>query len=91
VFLLPESFSREREHRAFLRTVKPDILAVSSHTPHLRQKKKLMEEIGGKLKVVYQQNPEVSTSKILQESQNKNTNPVGQGNQDKSAAKGGQA
>jgi D-beta-D-heptose 7-phosphate kinase/D-beta-D-heptose 1-phosphate adenosyltransferase len=90
VFLLPESFNQEREHRAFLRTLEPDILAVSSHTPHLRQKKKLMEEIGGKLKVVYQQNPEISTSKILQEQQ-KHKGGSDQGSQHQSAVEGGQA
>ncbi len=88
VFLLPKSFNQEREHRAFLRTVEPDILAVSSHTPHLKQKKKLMEEIGGKLQVVYQQNPELSTSQILQERQNKNKSG---GFEDKSLTEGGQA
>lgn len=90
VFLLPESFNQEREHRAFLRTLEPDILAVSSHTPHLKQKRKLMEEIDGKLKVVYQQNPEVSTTKILQE-QKKSKNGSNQDNQNTSPTEGGQA
>jgi hypothetical protein len=49
-----------------------------------------MEEIGGKLKVVYQQNPEVSTTKILQE-QKKSKNGSNQDNQPQSAAEGGQA
>lgn len=66
VFLLPEKFSDERQHRAILKMINPDILAVSSHTPYLQQKRSLMEEIGGSLKVVHQHNPEVSTTNIIE-------------------------
>ncbi len=71
VFLLPEKFSDESQHRAVLKMVNPDILAVSSHTPYLQQKRKLMEEIGGSLKVVHQHNPEISTTKIINNRQEK--------------------
>ena len=69
VFLLPESFDDSEEHRAFIRKTKPDLLAVSSHTPHLEAKRSIMAEAGGKLKIVYQQNPNVSTSKLIKEQQ----------------------
>ncbi len=69
VFLLPEQFNNERQHRSLLKIVRPDILAASSHTPHLSEKKKLMEEIGGSLKVVHQHNPEISSTKIIEQKQ----------------------
>ncbi len=64
-FLLPESFSNEKDHLALLIDIQPDVLAVSSHTPFLSQKKKLMQRVGGELEVVHQHNPKVSTTKIL--------------------------
>lgn len=67
VFLLPQNFDDGQEHRTFMRKVQPDILAVSSHTPHLKEKQAVMQAVGGKLKVVHQYNPEVSTSKLVEQ------------------------
>ena len=64
-FLLPELFSNEEDHLALLTTIQPDVLAVSSHTPFLNQKKKLIQQVGGELKIVHQHNPQVSTTKAL--------------------------
>ncbi len=69
VFILPESFSQKKEHLALLKLIKPDVLAVSSHSSFLEQKKELMSVIGGQLKVVHQFNPEFSTTKILGQQQ----------------------
>ncbi len=65
VFILPEHFSREIEHEALLRLIKPAVLAVSSHTPFLEQKKNLMHKIGGQLRIVHEHNPEISSSKLI--------------------------
>lgn len=65
VMVLPDKFSQTTHHRAFLKLIKPDILAVSSHTSHLDKKVKLMQEIGGRVEVVRKHNPKVSTSKLL--------------------------
>lgn len=65
VFVLPENFSNIKERRAFLKKCKPVYLLVSSHTPFLLEKKQLMAEIGGQLKIICQHNPEISTSKLV--------------------------
>ncbi len=67
VFLLPENFDDPQDHRAFIRLINPDILAVSSHSPHLKVKREIVESTGGKLQVVHDHNPEVSSSKIIKE------------------------
>ena len=67
VLILPEKFSLPEQHLKFLQQVKPDILAVSSHTAHQKEKSKLMELVGGKLMVVHQYNPEVSTTKMIED------------------------
>ena len=69
VFVLPELFSEPVHHLNLLRAVRPDVLAVSSHTPHLQSKRKLIEEVGGRLEIVHQHNPEISTTRLLQEGQ----------------------
>jgi D-beta-D-heptose 7-phosphate kinase/D-beta-D-heptose 1-phosphate adenosyltransferase len=66
VLILPEKFSKPQQHLAFLKQVKPDILAVSSHTAHQKEKASLMQQVGGKLVVVHKHNPEISTSKIIE-------------------------
>ena len=65
VFVLPEQFDEEADHRALLKSIKPHILAVSSHSLHQNKKARLMKEIGGRVEVVHQHNPSVSTSKLL--------------------------
>ncbi|MBD3250521.1 MAG: adenylyltransferase/cytidyltransferase family protein [Candidatus Pacebacteria bacterium] len=65
VFLLPVTFNRPEQHRALLREIRPDVLAVSSHTPHLEEKKEIVERVGGELRVVHQHNPDISTTKLL--------------------------
>lgn len=65
VFVLPEKFNNIEQRRTLLNLIKPDILAVSSHTPHLDKKRRLMKAIGGRVEIVHQHNPKVSTSKLL--------------------------
>lgn len=64
IFTLPKSFNTPQDHLALLQKIKPDILAVSSHTPNLTNKKQLMKKIGGAVKVVHQLNPHISSSKL---------------------------
>lgn len=66
VFILPEAFSKPEHHRALLSQIKPDILAVSSHSPHVDKKQALMQEIGGTVVVAHQHNPKISTTILLQ-------------------------
>lgn len=72
VFILPEQFDRPQDHEALISSIKPDILAVSSHTMHLDKKTQIVEKYGGKVMIVHQQNPLYSsTISILKESQKK--------------------
>lgn len=65
VFILPEKFDSTPEHAALMRSIRPDVLAVSSHTAHLHKKQELVTDVGGVVKVVHQYNPSVSTTQLL--------------------------
>jgi D-glycero-beta-D-manno-heptose 1-phosphate adenylyltransferase len=67
VFVLPENFSDKKEHLAMVELLKPKVLAVSAHTPHLGVKRRLMKKVGGKLEVVMEQDQTVSTTKLIKE------------------------
>jgi D-beta-D-heptose 7-phosphate kinase / D-beta-D-heptose 1-phosphate adenosyltransferase len=69
VFVLPEKFDTVEDRRRLLKKLHPDILAVSSHTPFLAEKLQLMQEIGGRVEVVHQHNPEVSSTILLERNQ----------------------
>lgn len=70
VLILPETFASPEERKNFLVKLQPTVLAVSSNSPHLENKARLMQEIGGRLEVVHQFNPEFSTTKIIEERAN---------------------
>lgn len=65
--ILPENFSRPEHHRALIGLLRPDFIAVSSHSPYQEAKSAIAAEFGGKLKVVYDHNPDVSTTKLHQQ------------------------
>ncbi len=65
VIILPENFSNPNIRKQFLEQVKPDILAVSSHSPFLESKQKAMSSIGGQLKIVHEHDPSISTTKLI--------------------------
>jgi rfaE bifunctional protein nucleotidyltransferase chain/domain len=65
VIVLPEKFSTPKDHQKFIESIKPDFLAVSSHTAHLDKKTKIMNMVGGKVVVVHKHNPKVSTTQII--------------------------
>ena len=69
VFILPEAFDTPEDHRALLATIRPNILAVSSHTPHIAEKLQLMQEIGGRVEIVHQHNPAISSTIVINRSQ----------------------
>lgn len=66
VFILPEKFSNSEDHLALIKKIKPDYLAVSSHTKHLDKKRAILEQCGGKVVVVHKHNPNISTTQLLQ-------------------------
>jgi rfaE bifunctional protein nucleotidyltransferase chain/domain len=65
VFVLPEDFEKPEVREKLIATIKPDIFAVSSHSPFQADKKALTERYNGQLIVVMDQNPNISTTKIL--------------------------
>lgn len=65
IIKLPDFFANPAVRLAFLRLIKPDVLAISSQDPLEKQKKKDCRKIGCQLKIVHQYNPEISTTQIL--------------------------
>lgn len=65
ILLLPVDFGETSVRQAWLAAIKPDYLAVSSHTPFLAIKKQELAAVNGQVKVVHQFNPQISSSKII--------------------------
>lgn len=65
VVILPEQFGQPADHLNFVKKVGAKILAVSSHTAFLAEKQRIMAQVGGKVVVVHQHNPAISTSILL--------------------------
>ena len=74
VFILPPNFGQVSVRQAWLEAIKPDYLAVSSHTPFLAIKKRELQVVGGQVKVVHQFNPQVSSSRLIKKAVNKFVN-----------------
>lgn len=64
-FLLPAQFNTQADWETFIDQLRPDIYAVSSHTSHLKNKRLIMKKYGGRVKIVHQHNPAVSTTQLL--------------------------
>ena len=67
-FILPDDFSSPTRFEEVVWQLKPDILAVSSHSNHIPYKTQVMERYGGILRIVHQHNPQISTTKLLEAS-----------------------
>lgn len=65
--VLPEQFDRSEHHRALIGLLAPSILAVSSHSPRQAEKRRVIEEFGGRLAIVLEHNPAVSTTSALRQ------------------------
>lgn len=65
VVALGDDFDNQAAYASLLEAVQPAIYAVSSHTSYLKNKAALVAKYGGRLKVVHQFNPEVSTTKLI--------------------------
>lgn len=70
VFTLPKQFNDLNHFTALIKQIRPDILAVSSSTPHLAVKRRIMKRFGGRVVIVLPHNPKISTTKMLQSKQN---------------------
>ena len=65
IFVLPEDFAQAQVRQHLLEQLQPDFLAVSSNTPFLEVKQKMMATIGGQVVVVHQFNPQISSSQLI--------------------------
>ncbi len=66
IFILPEQFSKPDDHRQLISKIRPNFMAVSSHTKFMREKEMILSEFTAKLVVVHDFNPEFSSSKLIQ-------------------------
>lgn len=65
VFALPQQFNNLNHFTNLIKKLRPDILAVSSSTPNLPVKRRIMKRAGGRVIVVLPFNPKISTTKML--------------------------
>lgn len=65
LFPLPEDFSSPQDHEYLIKTLRPHILAVSSHTPNLQAKQAILAKYGSKTLTVLPHNPNISTSQLI--------------------------
>ena len=65
IFPLSEDLGKKEIQEMLITQLKPDVLAVSSHTPNIDRKKYIVQKYGGRLKIVFSHNPHFSTTKIL--------------------------
>jgi hypothetical protein len=67
IFILPEQFSKPDDHRRLIAEIKPDFMAVSSHSAFQQEKARILAEFNAKLLVVHDFNPEFSSTKSINE------------------------
>lgn len=65
VLQLPPDFNNFVAYDSLMSAVRPEIYAVSSHSDHLKSKTFLVEKYGGKLVVVHEHNPAISTTQLI--------------------------
>lgn len=62
IFILPENCVTAEDYDQLIAEMLPSFLAVSSHSPYLESKQRIMSKYGGELKIVHEFNPEISTT-----------------------------
>lgn len=65
IFILPEQFSKPEDHRRLIAEIRPDFMAVSSHSAFQQEKARILAEFNAKLLVVHDFNPEFSSTKSI--------------------------
>lgn len=65
VITLPADFDHFDAYDSLMSAIRPEVYAISSHTTHIKSKTFLVEKYGGKLVIVHDFNPDISTTKIL--------------------------
>lgn len=65
VFSLPQNMATKFGREDLIKKIQPHILAVSSSTPNLAEKRRIMDLVGGRVKVVISHDPTISTTALL--------------------------
>lgn len=68
VFSLPDTFDQQTDWVVFMKTLKPDFYAVSSHSNFLENKQNICEQTGITFCIVHPYNPAISTTKLIDKS-----------------------
>jgi cytidyltransferase-like protein len=66
VVALPKDFDNFDAYDSLMSAIRPQVYAVSSNTNHQKSKNFLVEKYGGRLVVVHNWNPDISTTQIIQ-------------------------
>jgi cytidyltransferase-like protein len=69
VIALGDDFDHFESYDSLMSAIRPEVYAVSSHTNHQQNKAFLTEKYGGRLVVVHDLNPKISTTKIISDNQ----------------------
>ncbi len=65
IVILPSTLATKQGRELFIKALRPNIYAVSSNTPFIEEKQRIITKFGGKLKIVHLHNPKISTSLLL--------------------------
>lgn len=65
-FLLPEKFNEYKDWWELMKTINPEMYAVSAHSAHLATKKEICQKLGIRLAIVRPHNPDISTTILLE-------------------------
>jgi len=72
IFPLPDDFEKAKEHLQLVQLIEPAVLALSESTPHLEEKKVVIEKFGGRL-FVFGHMKGYSSSKAIREDRRRKT------------------
>lgn len=64
-FILPSNLGTKPGREELVRSLRPQIYAVSQSTPFREEKERIMHKFGGEVRVVLEHNPRHSTTQIL--------------------------
>ena len=65
VFILPDEFGQKQVRVDLLVLIKPKLMLVSSSTPNIKEKTKMVENVGGKVEVICGHYQQYSTTQLL--------------------------
>jgi rfaE bifunctional protein nucleotidyltransferase chain/domain len=65
IFILPDKFDSQIDHRNLLEQILPDVLAISSHSPFQKEKQNIVDSLDIELRVVHQFNQNISTTLLI--------------------------